>query len=64
MNYIEEKALVSDVDGEFIFLIRETNSSCNKCSSGKGCGNLDYTDVCSFDIFIALAFFACIIFIY
>jgi len=41
MNYIEEKALVSDVDGEFIFLVRETNSSCNKCSSGKGCGNLD-----------------------
>lgn len=40
MNYIEEKVLVIDVHGEFIFLEREYKSSCDKCSSRNGCENL------------------------
>jgi len=47
MNVIEEKALVNDVDGEFIFLERD-GFSCDGCSSSAGCGKKSLDSIFTF----------------
>ncbi|MEH6455751.1 MAG: SoxR reducing system RseC family protein [Cocleimonas sp.] len=40
MQFTEETALVSHVEGNFVFLETQNNGSCGNCSSKTGCGSV------------------------
>ncbi len=40
MQFAEETAVVSSVDGDFVFLETQNSASCSNCSSKSGCGSV------------------------
>ena len=40
MQFAEETAIVSEVEGDFVLLKTQNNGSCGNCSSKSGCGNI------------------------
>jgi len=40
MQFAEETAIVSSVDGDFVFLETQNSASCSNCSSKSGCGSV------------------------
>ena len=40
MQFAEETAIVSSVDGDYVFLETQNSASCGNCSSKSGCGNV------------------------
>ena len=40
MQFAEETAIVSQVDGDFVLLETQNNGSCGNCSSKSGCGTV------------------------
>ena len=40
MQYAEETAVVSQIDGDFAFIETQSNGSCGNCSSKSGCSNI------------------------
>jgi len=40
MRFAEEKAIVSHIEGEFVFLETQNKASCDNCSSKSGCGQI------------------------